>query len=78
MISGVVQLLLSFSEFEPWFLPRFPAERFPTPTEFFFPTGSFWPLSSDPTVGSSKTVAKLFFRICFAYFAVIKSSVNIP
>ena len=32
---------------------------------------------SDPTVGSLKTIAKLFFRICFAYLAVIKSSVNI-
>ena len=31
---------------------------------------------SDPTVGSLKTIAKLFFRICFAYLAVIKSSVN--
>ena len=32
---------------------------------------------SDPTVGSLKTIAKLFFRICFAYLAIIKSSVNI-
>ena len=98
IISGAVQLLLSCSEFEPWFLPRFPIERFSSlsirrfggkgerwkqkreraegeklffsppplspivnllypsplgrpdtqasvfPTEFFFPTGSFWPL----------------------------------
>ena len=34
------------------------------------------PPGSDPTVGSLKTIAKLFFRICFAHLAVIKSSAN--
>ena len=52
---------MGYLEFEPWFLPRFPADFFPH--GFFFPTGFFWPPSDSSSCVNCRSALSLVLRL---------------
>ena len=60
---------MGYLEFEPWFLPRFPADFFLTG---FFPAGFFWPPSdSSSFVNSLNSVACFMPYSEILYYVVV-------
>ena len=52
---------MGYLEFEPWFLPRFPADFFPP--RGFFPAGFFWPPSDSSSCVNCRSALSLVLRL---------------
>ena len=55
---------MGYLEFEPWFLPRFPADFFPP--RVFFPAGFFWPPSDSSSCVNCRSALSLVLDLVIA------------
>ena len=56
---------MGYLEFEPWFLPRFPADFFPP--RGFFPAGFFWPPSDSSSCVNCRSALSLVLRLILRF-----------